>query len=194
MKDNARNNTIFTLVAGVGFSIGPVLGGYLTSVSWRWCFILNIPLGVVGLVVLHFVTRKVLLGPQDIPYDNGSEYISRSTTFWKRLSTVDFGGQVLFLFGMGLLVLSLTWAGAYYPWADAKVLAPLVVGSLLAFAFMGWEYLLLPGNSLARRFPFQRAMLPLNLLWSRNAGLLAYINLITGAWVRFGATSNLESD
>lgn len=42
LKDNAVNNTIFSLVSGVGFGIGPVVGGYLTSVSWRWCFIINI--------------------------------------------------------------------------------------------------------------------------------------------------------
>lgn len=42
LKDNALNNTVFSLVAGVGYGVGPVIGGYLTSVSWRWCFIINI--------------------------------------------------------------------------------------------------------------------------------------------------------
>lgn len=42
LKDNALNNTVFSLVAGVGYGVGPVIGGYLTSVTWRWCFIINI--------------------------------------------------------------------------------------------------------------------------------------------------------
>ena len=114
LKENAKNNTIFTLVYGVGFSIGPVIGGYLTSISWRWCFIINIPLSVVGLIVAHFLTRPVLLGPQDLVGNEDMTRISLSDRFVKRLATVDFGGQLISLFGMGLLVLGLTWAGAYY--------------------------------------------------------------------------------
>ena len=35
LKEKAKNNTVFTLVAGVGFRVGRVVGGYLTSVTWR---------------------------------------------------------------------------------------------------------------------------------------------------------------
>ncbi|KAE9365949.1 MFS general substrate transporter [Stipitochalara longipes BDJ] len=179
LKENAKNNTIFTIVGGVGYGIGPVIGGYLTEASWRWCFIINIPLAVVGLVLAHFVLRPVLLGPQKITRtDDSTEEVSQ--TFSARLNTLDFGGQFLFIFGMGLFVLALTWAGAYYPWEDVKVIAPLVVGSILIFFFLCWEYLMLPGHFLARRAPTRRPMIPLNLLFTRNAGLLVYINLITG--------------
>ena len=178
MKENAKNNTIFTLVYGVGFSIGPVIGGYLTAVSWRWCFIINIPLSVVGLVVAHVLMRPVLLGPQDIVGQEDMTRISSSDRFAKRLSAVDFGGQLIFLLGMGLLVLALTWAGAYYPWSDVKVIAPLVVGAILMLVFLLWEYLLLPGRWLSDNFPLQQAMIPLRLLWTRNAGLLMYINFV----------------
>jgi MFS family permease len=179
LKENAKNNTVFTIVGGVGYGIGPVIGGYLTEASWRWCFIINIPLAVVGLVLAHFVLRPVLLGPQKITRtDDSTEEVSQ--TFSARLNTLDFGGQILFIFGMGLFVLALTWAGAYYPWKDVKVIAPLVVGSILIFLFLAWEYMMLPGHFLARRAPTRRPMLPLNLLFTRNAGLLVYINLITG--------------
>ena len=180
LKENAKNNTIFTLVYGIGFSVGPVIGGYLTVVSWRWCFIINIPIAVVGLVLARFVIRPVLLGPQDIHGEADASRISTSATFAKRISTVDFGGQLIFLFGMGLFVLALTWAGAYYPWADAKVVAPLVIGVVLLSMFMAWEYSLLPGRWTATRFQHQQAMIPMKLLWTRNAGLLMYINFITG--------------
>ena len=64
LEENAKNNTIFTLVGGVGYGFGPVVAGYLTEANWRWCFILNIPLSVIGLVLVHFVLRPELLGPQ----------------------------------------------------------------------------------------------------------------------------------
>lgn len=53
LEDNAKNNTAFTIVGGVGYGLGTILGGYLTSASWRWCFIINIPLGLLGLVLVH---------------------------------------------------------------------------------------------------------------------------------------------
>jgi MFS family permease len=134
LKENAKNNTIFTIVGGVGYGIGPVIGGYLTEVSWRWCFIINIPLAVIGLVLAHFILRPVLLGPQKITRtDDNTEEASQ--TFAARLNTIDFGGQILFIFGMGLFVLALTWAGAYYSWKDVKVIAPLVIGSVLIIIF-----------------------------------------------------------
>ena len=122
--------------------------------------------------------RPVLLGPQDIVGQEDMTRISSSDRFAKRLSAVDFGGQLIFLLGMGLLVLALTWAGAYYPWSDVKVIAPLVVGAILMLVFLLWEYLLLPGRWLSDNFPLQQAMIPLRLLWTRNAGLLMYINFV----------------
>ena len=151
----------------------------MTSASWRWCFIINLPLCVLGLVVAHVAIRSVLLGPQDLIRHEDMSRISSTDRFVKRLSAVDFGGVLLFLFGMGLLVLALTWAGAYAPWSDVKVVVPLAIGTALTLLFFGWEYLLLPGRWLSVIFPLQSAMIPVKLLWRRNAGLLAYINFIT---------------
>jgi MFS family permease len=180
LAENAKNNTIFTIVAGSGYSIGPVLGGYLTDVSWRWCFIINIPLGVAGLVLAHFVLRSELLGPQRINRLDGDTSTEVPQTFAARLSTIDFGGQFLFLFGLGLLVLALTWGGSYYPWKDVKVLATLIIGVLIFCAFIIWEYFMLPGHALANRSPTRKAMIPIKLLFTRNSGLLIYSNFVTG--------------
>ena len=35
LRDNAKNNSIFALIGGIGYSVGPVIGGYLTAVSPR---------------------------------------------------------------------------------------------------------------------------------------------------------------
>jgi EmrB/QacA subfamily drug resistance transporter len=43
---------VFGAVTGVAIAIGPVLGGALTSaLSWRWIFFVNVPIGVVALIV-----------------------------------------------------------------------------------------------------------------------------------------------
>ena len=116
LAENAKNNTLFTLVGGIGYGIGPVIG-YLTQVSWRWCFIINIPVGIVGSVIARCVLRPVLLGPQDITRTDGATdlQLPPKSTFIARASTIDIGGQFLFLFGMSLLVLALTWQAFITP-------------------------------------------------------------------------------
>lgn len=136
---------------------------------------------MAGIVLAHFVLRPELLGPQRITRTDGVlEPESTEHIFRRRLSTIDFGGQFFFLFGMGLFILAMTWGGSYYPWDHVNVLAPLIIGVLLVLAFFTWEHLMRPGNALALRFPYQKPMIPLNILFTRNAGIIAYINFITG--------------
>jgi MFS family permease len=181
LRENAKNNTIFALVGGLGYGLGPVIGGYLTQANWRWCFIINIPIGCLGLVLVHFLLRSELLGPRPITRSDGvQESHEISSTFSAKLATIDFVGQFLFLFGMGLLVLALTWAGSSYSWADVKIIAPLAVGCVLMAGFLVWEYFMVPGSKLAVRYPYRKAMIPLKLLVKRNAGLLIYLNFVTG--------------
>lgn len=144
------------------------------------CFIINIPIGVVGSILVHFVLRHELLGPQKVTRTDGTPDTEIPSSFLARLSTIDLGGQFLFLFGMGLLVLSLTWAGSFYPWSNVRIIVPLVFGLVLLVTFVGWEYLMIPGSTLAKRYPYKQPMIPIKLLCTRNVGILIYINLTTG--------------
>ncbi len=180
LKENAKNNTIFALVGGLGYGVGPVIGGYLTQTSWRWCFIINLPVAALGIVLAFSFLRPHLIGPQNTINADDVSQSHGTAAFKARLLTIDSGGQILFLFGMGLLVLALTWGGSYYPWSDVKVLAPLVIGFIIFSVFLIWEFLKMPGRKLAITFPQQVAMIPIKLIWTRNAGLLIYINFITG--------------
>ncbi|PXX70664.1 EmrB/QacA subfamily drug resistance transporter [Nocardia tenerifensis] len=49
---------VFGAVSGVAIAAGPLLGGVLTEVDWRWVFFLNIPLGVLALVVVATRVRE----------------------------------------------------------------------------------------------------------------------------------------
>ncbi|KAK3306000.1 uncharacterized protein B0T15DRAFT_398589 [Chaetomium strumarium] len=194
LGEYAKNWTVFALVSGISFSVGPVAGGYLTRVSWRWCFAINLPVAVLGIVLVVVLLRKELLGP--LPLERvvatGGELVesrrrrrgdmtTRTGRLLTRLGTIDYGGQVLFLLGFGLLVLAFTWGGSTYPWDSAAVLAPLVVGGVLAAAWFVYEWAMVPGRAMARVFPTQKAMMPWQLLMQRDIGLLLVVNFANGA-------------
>ena len=176
LKEYAVHWTLFALIAAVSFSIGPVIGGYLNEASWRWCFAINLPVAVVAIVLIAVLLRHDLLGPQPLP-QLSSTHRGR---FFARMGTLDVGGQLLFLWGLGLVILALTWAGSAYGWGSAHVLAPLVVGLALTAAWVVYEDLMAPGRLLARALPTQRPMIPWDLLRQRDIGLLFWINCSLG--------------
>ncbi len=62
-REQAKAVGVFGFVASAGGSIGLLLGGILTEVSWHWIFLINVPLGVVvTLLTKRFVEDKPGLG------------------------------------------------------------------------------------------------------------------------------------
>jgi EmrB/QacA subfamily drug resistance transporter len=57
-KGPARNaaTAIFAAMTGIGSVMGLIVGGALTEVSWRWAFLINIP---IGILMIH-LARKTL--------------------------------------------------------------------------------------------------------------------------------------
>lgn len=154
--------------------------GYLTNADWRWCFAINLPIGVVALGITFFVLRKDLLGPQPIPELDETVATGGRTKFSARLNTIDWGGNLLFMIGLGLIVLALTWGGVTYPWNSAAIIVSLVLGAIFSGAFFYWESLFAPGKALSQRFPSQKAMIPWNIIKTRDILLLFYTEVTSG--------------
>lgn len=53
---------------------------------------------------------------------------------------IDWVGAFLTIAGVTLFLVGLQAGGYQYPWVDAKVLAPLIIGLLMILAFPAWEY------------------------------------------------------
>lgn len=50
-RERLRAFAVLAFVGSIGASVGTVLGGVLTEVaSWRWAFLINVPLGIVALI------------------------------------------------------------------------------------------------------------------------------------------------
>ena len=51
--ERGKYQGLFGAVFGVSFLIGPWLGGFLTdNISWHWVFYVNLPIGIVSLLVI----------------------------------------------------------------------------------------------------------------------------------------------
>jgi hypothetical protein len=55
------------------------------------------------------------------------------------LKNFDYGGLLLYTAGLVLFILGLSSGGSLYPWTDAKVIAPLVVGFMCLVALFFYE-------------------------------------------------------
>lgn len=58
---------IWAASSGVAAALGPVLGGLLVSVDWRWIFLVNLPVGIVALIVGRRVLPAVPRVPEPRP-------------------------------------------------------------------------------------------------------------------------------
>jgi EmrB/QacA subfamily drug resistance transporter len=59
LKERARVQGLFGGVWGLSSIVGPILGGVITDqFSWRWVFYLNIPFGVIAVLVIWFALKE----------------------------------------------------------------------------------------------------------------------------------------
>ncbi|OPB46029.1 hypothetical protein A0O28_0061490 [Trichoderma guizhouense] len=136
LEENAKNNTLFTIVSGSTYAIGPLIGGYLTDANWRYVFVIAIPIAVASHVLLFFILRNELL--EGTHFHKGSKW----SAIFPALATLDIGGVILFIFAVGLIILGTSWGGSTFPWDSVQVLAPIIVGGVLLPVFVLYEFLL----------------------------------------------------
>ena len=92
--------------------LGPVLGGWLTdNYSWRWVFYINIPVGIVSVVL----TRLFVVDPP---------YLSRGRT------AIDYWGLVLLATGFGALQITLD-KGQEEDWFSSQLITSLAVVAVI---------------------------------------------------------------
>ena len=60
-EEHGKAMAIFGMAAITGPLLGPLLGGWLTdNLSWRWCFFINLPLGLFAWIGLRDFAHKPL--------------------------------------------------------------------------------------------------------------------------------------
>ncbi|MDX2405429.1 MFS transporter [Streptomyces microflavus] len=114
VERRGRALALFFGLSGALTAVGPLLGGWLTSWTWRAIFWVNVPVAVIAIVLTvlaHIPNRS-------------------------RRERLDLPGAVLVAVGMGLTVLGLQQASTW-GWSSVATWACIVVG-LLVLAFFCW--------------------------------------------------------
>ena len=115
-RERNRAFGVYAAMAGAGSAAGLLMGGILTTyLSWRWCFFVNVPIGIL----VAAATPRVL---------NESP---------RRPGKIDVAGAVTGTAGVALLVYGLskaaTGADGISHWGDAQVLASLTASVVLLY-------------------------------------------------------------
>ena len=109
-RERGRYMGYIGAVFGVSSVVGPLLGGYFVdNLTWRWIFYINVPLGLVALLVTQ---RNLRL------------------TFTPRKHKIDWLGAALLTVSISALLLATVWGGETYAW-DSAVIVGLLAGAVV---------------------------------------------------------------
>ena len=111
-------------IAGVaGSFIGIVVGGVLAAISWRWIFIINVPIGLLGTIWGFWQLRELGL---------------------RQRARIDWFGNVAFAAGLAMVLIGVTsglqpYGGSAMGWGNPMVLGLVAGGLLILGVFAYWE-------------------------------------------------------
>jgi EmrB/QacA subfamily drug resistance transporter len=154
----------WTAIGGLAAAFGPVVGGLLLTLNWHWIFIVNVPIGLITL----------LIGWRALPEVAGHD-----------VPRPDAWGAALVTAGVALLTFGLVKAGDW-GWSNPRVASSLAAGLVLLAVFVmhclrAHNPLVEPGLFRSRNFTSASlVMVPFTIVF--GALLLSLVLWEQGVW------------
>jgi EmrB/QacA subfamily drug resistance transporter len=115
--ERGKYQGFMSAVFGISSIIGPTLGGYLTdSLSWHWVFFVNIPLGI--LIIILFIFFFPHFRPDTLKHN------------------IDYVGLTLLVLTVVPALLALTWGGVEYAWGSVEIVSMFVFSAIMLSLFI----------------------------------------------------------
>jgi EmrB/QacA subfamily drug resistance transporter len=110
---------LFASVWSIAGLLGPLVGGYFVDhVSWQWIFFINIPLGIVALLLVNGFMKE---------------------SFEKQAKKIDYWGALSFTVAISALLYALLSAGEKYAWDSPVIIGLFLVASVFLALFIRIE-------------------------------------------------------
>jgi EmrB/QacA subfamily drug resistance transporter len=167
-RERGRYQGYFGAVFALASIGGPLAGGFLTDhLTWRWIFFINVPVGILALVITSAVLR--------LPVPARGAH------------SIDYAGSALLVGAVTPLLLVTVLGGRSYPWGSRMIVGLVAVSLAMLVAVVWWERRapepLLPPRVIAR--PVVRAALGMTFfvaasMFAVTIYIPVYLQLVDG--------------
>lgn len=116
-KQRGKMMGVFSSVWSVAGLLGPLIGGYFVDqVSWRWIFYINVPIGIIALLLVVVFLHQ--------PIE-------------RQAKKIDYLGAIIFTIAFSALLYALLSGGSRHTW-DSPVIMGLFAASAVCFMLFLW--------------------------------------------------------
>jgi EmrB/QacA subfamily drug resistance transporter len=115
--ERGKYQGFMSAVFGLSSIVGPTLGGYITdTLSWHWVFFINVPLGLV--IIILFIFFFPNFRPDKLKH------------------RIDYPGLVLLILAVVPTMLALSWGGVEYPWGSLQIIGMFLFSAVALVLFI----------------------------------------------------------